>query len=323
MREYRSEVIFILLLLLSLLSLGTGTESTLLHNAVKRTVSITAFPFHWTKDKVGGGIDYALGFFSDYNGMRQENETHRHELTRLKQMVAGRSELERENNRLREMITFVRESPEHTLEAVNVIASFKGTITIDRGARHGVKPFMGVISEEGVVGMIIEVNTLSSIVATLHHNDCHVGAMVKRNRVRAYDGIVRASTSDLTRVCTMEYIDTKAKQVVQMGDLVVTSPESLFPAGIPIGVVISVHGEESLLKWAEVLPNVDPYRLDEVFLIHQSAPATEALIDVDPIEERPEVIEALRIAGRTLPPLPISLAPELPQDQPLPDYYAP
>ena len=70
--------------------------------------------------------------------------------------------------------------------------------------------------------------------------------MVERNRLRAYDGVVHASRSDLTRLCTMEYIDIKDN--VRIGDVVVTSPESLFPTGYLIGRVVAVHDSGTLWK---------------------------------------------------------------------------
>jgi len=100
--------------------------------------------------------------------------------------------------------------------------------------------------------------------------------MVMRNRLRAYDGIIHAGDNDLSRICTMQYIDTKDD--VRVGDRVVTSPESLFPSGLPIGSISRVQHVDGLLRTAEVIPAVDPFQLDEVFVIVAAGEGADELI---------------------------------------------
>ncbi len=199
------------------------------------------------------------------------------------QVAAARArELEAENRVLREAMLFTRQTPEVLLEPARVLERYKGMLRIDRGSRHGVRAGMGVVAPEGVVGIVSETADFVSTVATLHHLDCLVGAMVLRNRLRAYDGVIHPAGTDLSGLCTMEYIDMKAE--VRVGDLIVTSPESVFPAGLPIGRVRAINTEEgSLYKNAEVTVFTDPYRLDVVFLVRRAAddPSWLAGMDTD------------------------------------------
>ncbi|MCC6142187.1 MAG: hypothetical protein IT368_00115 [Candidatus Hydrogenedentes bacterium] len=86
----------------------------------------------------------------------------------------------------------------------------------------------------------------------------------------------------------MEYIDLKDE--VRVGDQVVTSPESLFPSGYPIGTVTAVHGTGTLWRTAEIDPAVDPYALDEVFVVTTYSSATEDL-EGPPPEAVEETVE--------------------------------
>ncbi len=264
-------VILLVLVGASLLSLIRGTEPTAVQRGVSRAVSATAYPFLSAKNRVYDTASRAYRFVTDFEAMQKENRDLAAEVAHLKSSVARDAMLENENARLRRMVGFTRKRPQLTLEPVSVLECYKGTIRIDRGAINGVRTSMAVVTDEGVVGVVTEVLDFTSTVATLHNiADCNMGAMVERNRLRAYDGIVRSGGSDLNRgsICTMEYIDMK--EDVRVGDVVVTSPESLFPAGYLIGRVSAVHnGGGSLWKSVEITPAVNPYKLDEVFLVRR------------------------------------------------------
>ena len=253
-----------MLVSLCLVSLGTGFESSIVHRTIERFVSLTAYPFL----KAGNGIDdmtdRVFGAVFTYDGLVEENRTMAKDIAGLKIEIARRTEALAENRRLRGYLNFLREEPRLKLEPARVIESLKGVITIDRGSIHGIEPYMGVITPAGVVGTVLNVSDLSSKVATLHHPDCKVGAMVERNRLRAYDGVIHAEAT-FRNICIMHYIDMKNEPLP--GDRIVTSPESLFPSGYPIGTVRAVHAGEALLKSAEVEPVVDPYKLNEVFVL--------------------------------------------------------
>ena len=268
--EHRPVVVLAVLVGASLLSLIRGTEPSIVQHGVARAVAATAYPFLSAKNRVSDTVSRAYRFVADFEAMQNENRSLSTEVAHLKSNVARAAELENENERLRTMLNFARKHPQITLEPVSVLESFQGMIRIDRGAVNGVRTSMAVITDEGVVGMVTDVADFTSTVATLHHMDCNVGAMVERNRLRAYDGVVHAGGSDVSRrsICTMEYIDMK--EDVRVGDVVVTSPESLFPAGYLVGRVSAVHnGGGSLWKSAEIIPAIDPYKLDEVFLVRR------------------------------------------------------
>ncbi len=290
--------------MLCLASLISGTEASFVHRAIERTVELTAYPFLQAKEAIEGVTDYVTGFFFSYDLMRQDNDAMREDIARLQQALLRQAELHQENQRLRRLLHFAREETRLTLEPVHVLESFKGILRVDRGSAHGIEPSMCAITEKGVVGIVTEVSRFTSVVATLHHPECKIGAMVRRNRLRAYDGVIHAGGGDINPYCTMHYIDMK--EDVRKGDLVVTSPESVFPAGYPIGIITAVRESGTLWKTAEVVPHVDPYRLDEVFIVRRAS------------------ADAAELAG--LPPAaraPVSQAPEMPDERPMQEQYAP
>lgn len=304
MSENRPEIVLVILVGFSLVSLITGTRAGFIGDGLRQTVSVTAYPFVKTMDWAGRATNYAFDLLFAYERLRMDNVAMRKDIAAMKMGLARVRELREENRRLRVQLGFQREEQRLQLQPVRVLESYKGILKIDQGSRHGIRPSMAVISENGVVGIVIEAGVFTSTVATLHHVDCRIGAMVQRNRLRAYDGIIHAGGSNLSLFCTMDYIDLKDE--VRMGDLVVTSPESLFPAGYPIGVVTAIHGGGTLWKSAEIQPAVDPYRLDEVFVVRQATPRAQELEGPPP-------------GRRAEGPEP----PEQPATRPLQDRYAP
>jgi rod shape-determining protein MreC len=302
---HRPSVILAVLVSLSLASLVTGTETTFIQTGIKRLVSLTAYPFLKVRFGIEAGVDHVFGVVFDYQALRVENGQLTQDVMTLKQELVRRAEISAENERLRGLLGFVRAEPKITFMPVRVIESMRGMLTIDRGAVHGLEKAMCVVTRDGVVGVITEVLDLSAKVATLHHQDCRIGAMVQRGRLRAYDGVLHAS-GDFGRVCTLRYIDMGIdRDEVRVGDVVVTSPESVFPSGYPIGTIRMVYERGGLLKEAEVVPFVDPYRLDEALVVWQALPPAEEL--TGPIAVREAVSEA----------------PPVPDRRPVHERYAP
>jgi len=273
--EYRPLVVLVVLSALSFFSLLTGTEGTFIHHGISRIVNVTSYPFLKLRHVTVSVPSDAYHFVVGYKAVYKENEELTHELVELKNHEALLHHLSLENDRLRSMLGFISKQPRFTLKPAIVLESYRGMLRIDVGAGAGIKPSMGIITKDGVVGVVTEVADFTSTVATLHHTDCRVGAMVLRNQLRAYDGVVQASGSDFSYLCAMEYIDMKNE--VRIGDVIVTSPESQFPSGIVIGRITAVRSGEGLWKSAEISPAVDPYRLDEVMVIMRAVDESESV----------------------------------------------
>lgn len=294
-------MILVVLVALSLASLATDTRGTFIRNGVVSVVSTTTYPFL----KLLGGIRHSIRYVVDlviaYDKTREETEAIRRQLVDVMKRSAQRTELKMENDRLRRMLGFVRNERGLCVKPVEVLEVAKGTLKIDRGSLHGVQESMCLVNEEGIVGRVTRVDLTGSYVITLHNPHFKVGAMIARNRVR---GTVHGAKSDISRYCTMNYIDMKDD--VRVNDRVVASPESFFPTGYPIGRVVRVDADTgSLWKTADVELAVDPYRLDEAFLLEQAPIAADEL------------------AGTVEDESVVSVAPTVPDMRSLQERYAP
>jgi len=278
-RENRSTAILFVLVILSLISLASGTHAGVVRDGVRTGVSIVAHPFLKVLKAVEGGTDYVIGLIVSYSAARNEVESLHGDMAKVMHHVYQRHEILQENKRLRRMLDFERNQSRLTLEPVEVIERFEGNVRliIDRGRRHGIEESMVAVTPDGVVGMVSDVGWITATVLTLNDAESRIGAMISRNRVR---GIVRGSGGGVNQAYTMQYIDLKDD--VRVGDLVVASPESAFPAGYPIGRVTAVHSEGALLqKTADIESAVNPSTVDEIFILKKAAISYEELAETD------------------------------------------
>ena len=119
---------------------------------------------------------------------------------------------------------------------------------------------MPVVSDGGLVGIVVSVSEHYAIVNLLLNIDFRASAKIERSRV---DGIIAWDGKNL-------YLKNVAKTLdVKTGDVVITSSySSTFPPDIRIGLVTDVEAQPgSLFKSIIVTPSVDFVKLEEVFVL--------------------------------------------------------
>jgi len=113
-------------------------------------------------------------------------------------------------------------------------------LTIHRGSAQGVKPNVGVISAEGIVGEVVNVSENYSVVMSLLHRQFKAVVKLKNGGDRGtleWDG-----TSPL--YVTLKDIPKSAK--VEKGDTILTSQVSQrFPPNIVVGTVSEIVDDKS------------------------------------------------------------------------------
>jgi rod shape-determining protein MreC len=136
------------------------------------------------------------------------------------------------------------------------------TITIDRGMRDHVHADDGVITGEGVVGHVIEVDPLSSKVLLVSDPTSRLPALIQRGRWWAIAVGTQAHVK-------LRFISQDA--VLRAGDLVVTGEGRSFHAGIPIGRIRTIDpmNAGALDQSAIVDPAADLGALTRVLVVHK------------------------------------------------------
>ncbi|MGZ3945096.1 MAG: rod shape-determining protein MreC [Mucilaginibacter sp.] len=109
-------------------------------------------------------------------------------------------------------------------------------ITIDRGSLQGVAKGMGVICSSGLVGKVIFVGEHLSLVQSLLHKDSKFSAMLAKSKEIGY---IEWSDDLDPHKGILKDVSNNAQP--KLGEEVVTSEYSLFPAGIPVGKISNLH----------------------------------------------------------------------------------
>jgi rod shape-determining protein MreC len=108
-------------------------------------------------------------------------------------------------------------------------------ITIDRGYLHGIQKGMGVISGDGVVGVVKDVSAHYSTIMSFLHKDAKISAQL--NNTKDFGSLVWEGYNP--RMATLKDVPTHVK--VKLGDSVTTTGYSRYPQNTMIGRVAHVE----------------------------------------------------------------------------------
>lgn len=210
-----------------------------------------------------GIVQEGISFIPRYAGLSTENEILRRTAIELADEANQLREAKLENLRLRRMLG-LKPVPGYQFLAASVVGKnlthLRNAITLNVGEADGVRASMPVISDAGLVGVVVAVSRNYAVVNILPNVDFRASAKVQRSRV---DGILAWNGVDLMLKNIAKTLD------VRPGDVVITSEySSTFPAGVRVGLVEQVTEQEgTLFKEVVIAPGVDFVRLEEVFVM--------------------------------------------------------
>lgn len=103
---------------------------------------------------------------------------------------------------------------------------------LDKGSRHGIKKDMGVIFENGVLGVVQGVSPNYCRMISILHSQMRISTRIKRNGLV---GVLKWSQKNPT---SMELLNVQKTNHILIQDTIVTSGLSTyFPPDIPLGVI--------------------------------------------------------------------------------------
>lgn len=182
---------------------------------------------------ISGGIYKTQSNITNYFSLKTINKMLAEENARLRN--SQKSSFSATNNK-----TFVindtlyKQQYEFTEATIisNTFNRVNNYLTLNKGYDQGIRKEMGVITSQGVVGIIKDVSSNFSTVTSVLHSKSKISAKIKKNN---YIGTVVWEGGDY-RTATLKDIPTHVK--ILSGDTIVTSGYSMiFPGGIPIGTI--------------------------------------------------------------------------------------
>ena len=222
-------------------------------------ISLTAFLLAQKQDNpllkavltvTGGGQTISVHLRSDITdtvkkyllllGLRNENRKLKQENARLTTESQLLKELEYEHNKLIQFSRFSKKEAGHLLPARVVATDLLAQnqmLVIDRGSKHGVHKYMGVIHPDGVIGYVFKTAPSSSQVITLFNRLSSLPVINQRSRTK---GVVEAGLRSKTLV--LKYFDLQWQNTPDLkeGDRIVTEETRQFRSGFSVGVIRSI-----------------------------------------------------------------------------------
>lgn len=198
-------------------------------------------------------VNAVVGWVDDILYVHEENFRLRTENARLLQWQEVARRLEQDNASLRRLLAAGPDLSQ-TFVTGRVIAdgggSYVRSVLLNIGAKDGVKKGQAAIGEGGYAGRVSEVGQRAARILLVTDLNSRLPVMLQDGGYRA------VLTGDNSPFPKLEYLPGHAKLTV--GQHVVTSGDGgQFPAGIPVGEVVSVADGA-----ARVRPFVDLGRLD-------------------------------------------------------------
>jgi rod shape-determining protein MreC len=216
-------------------------------------------------------VDWLISFPESTLNAVRELGTLRKEVNRLQlenqslsTELSNQKSIESELSRLKEILQIKAKLP-HQAQIARIIAhdpsTWNRSFVIDIGSDDGVQSDSSVISEQGIVGRVLEVDPKHSRVLLLTDKESSISGVDQRSRVT---GIVQGTGKNQFR-----YGYVSAGEDVQNDDLIVSSGlGGIYPRGYAIGTVIKkTQSENGLNVEIEMAPVVDFGALDYVFVL--------------------------------------------------------
>ena len=206
-------------------------------------LTIQAHSFHSTKyinssSFVAGGVQNNLNSVTDYFSLRKENTLLQEENAYLRNLLHNEEweDIDKTDS-LTKNFTF-QFSPAKVIS--NNYTKSYNILTIDKGAKDGVKIDMGVITSNGIVGIVNKVSENYATVQSILNSRSQINAKLKKTD--HFGLLVWKKIRDPLHV---HLIDIPRHTEFSVGDTIVTGGKStIFPEGISIGVIDDFTLEE-------------------------------------------------------------------------------
>jgi rod shape-determining protein MreC len=254
-------VLFVLLIITAGENNMTGSESL-----VGRLLSPVQNALYSATESVGNFFSRMFSG-SDLEANNQELEAR---VAELEAQLQNYEEIRQENERLSELLNFNIETQDLTYLGAKVIGKAPGhwfnILIINVGLKDGIKVDMPVITNDGLVGCVVDCGPNWSRVMAIVDSSAGVDAIVERTRD---NGIVKGTVTsgEENKLLSLSNLPLDADLVP--GDTVITSGLSgIYPKGIAIGEVSEVSpSSDGMSNEAVVTPWVDFEHIEEVLVI--------------------------------------------------------
>lgn len=228
-------------------------------------------PIRTGASKLFDGAEQLYNYIFEYEAIAAENEALKQELSQIRSEARKADAIEKENERLRDMLELTTDHADYKLVDGYVISWSSGdwnsTFTIDKGKNAGIEPNMCVITaNHELVGLVSEVGPNYAVVKTVLDSSLKISATIPASNNNGM--VVGGYSSGLAGLLRMNYLPTSAR--IRINDEVVTTGSTIYPRDLILGKVVNFGFDGAgVAKYALIEPATQVGSLEQVFVITQ------------------------------------------------------
>ena len=246
-----------------------STSSGSLNSFSSKIIGKVTAPFQGVITEFTGGINSVLDRFQKKEYLIEENKDLKDENAAIKQQIIEFDQYKQENENLKSTLGIKTQNPTYTAVPAKITARDPSELfyafTLDKGSDDGVAKKNVVITNEGLVGMVTDVQPKYCTVTSMLDPKLSVGATTSAS---SNTGVLTGDISLLEqKKAKMIYVSRN--HTMNIGDTVVTSGnQNTLPKNIIIGKVDSIDLEsDGLSMTAIITPSVDAETVKQVQII--------------------------------------------------------
>ncbi len=213
---------------------------------------------------ITGGIYNKVNSINEFFHLKIENQILSEENARLKNLLEAR-----ENKFVLDSFTVIDTSQyfqkyEYSVAKIinNNYTKRNNFLTLNKGAKSGLTPDLGVINSKGIIGVIKNVSPNYATILSILNSNSKINVRLKNSNhfgTLVWDG---------KNYNIMQVIDIPRQAMVKAGDTIISGGKSaIFPEGIEIGVVKDFKYEQNKYHMINILLFNDMSAIGEVQIV--------------------------------------------------------
>lgn len=213
---------------------------------------------------ITGGFYNKVNYVNEFFHLKIDNQILSEENARLKNLLDAR-----ENKFVLDSFTVIDTSQyfqkyEYSVAKIinNNYTKRNNFLTLNKGAKNGLTPDLGVINSKGIIGVIRNVSSNYATVLSILNSNSKINVRLKNSNhfgTLVWDG---------KNYNIMQVIDIPRQAVVKAGDTIVSGGKSaIFPEGIAIGVVKDFKYDKNKYQQINILLFNDMSAIGEVQIV--------------------------------------------------------
>ncbi len=258
----------ILALLLGIMAYAASTEGG--KSFISSAIGVIVSPFQEISTAISNKVSSTLDMLANADEYYEENQKLKKKLDELYADMVDYEKIKDDNEHYKEILELKEDYPDYKFSSPCSIIGWDAndlykSFTINKGSRDGVEINDPVITGEGIVGIISDVQLTYSKVTTVLSPQYPMGVISSKTKEPGYiEGNYDFANDGFVR---MKILNRDTKIVKE--DIIVTSGHSgLVPADRIVGIVEKVELDKTgLVSEAWVKPIVDFDNIKNVFVI--------------------------------------------------------